>query len=153
MTCRKAYGSSTAHACKQLLCLAEYWATHDGVQQAHQQLERMRLTNVPAEPYIEAATVAAVYKVRAPSNSVHFLQPLLHGQSVEAATSCYCACVLHSLQPVLAIAAMLCFCCNQTKQKASAIHVSAASQANIAFVNCHPCTNSHGDQMVSIFVA
>ena len=46
-----------------MLCPAEYWATHDGVQQAHQLLERMRLTHVPAEPYIEAATIAAVYQV------------------------------------------------------------------------------------------
>ena len=43
--------------------LAEYWATHDGMQQAHQLLERMRLTKVPAEPYIEAAIIDAVYKV------------------------------------------------------------------------------------------
>ena len=42
---------------------AEYWASQGGMQQAHALLERMRLTNVPSEPYIEAATVDAVYKV------------------------------------------------------------------------------------------
>jgi len=43
---------------------AEYWATHDGMQQAHQLLERMRITKVPSGPYIEAATAEAVYQVR-----------------------------------------------------------------------------------------
>ena len=42
---------------------AEYWASQGGMQQAHSLLERMRLTKVPSEPYIEAATVEAVYKV------------------------------------------------------------------------------------------
>ncbi len=45
---------------------AEYWATHDGMQQAHQLLERMRITKVPSGPYIEATTVEAVYQVRTP---------------------------------------------------------------------------------------
>jgi len=45
---------------------AEYWATHDGMKQAHQLLERMRMTKVPSGPYIEAATVEAVYQVRTP---------------------------------------------------------------------------------------
>ncbi|DBA86980.1 TPA: hypothetical protein ACH3X2_000362 [Trebouxia sp. C0005] len=44
--------------------LVEYWATHDGMQQAHQLLERMRITKVPSGPYIEANTVEAVYQVR-----------------------------------------------------------------------------------------
>lgn len=44
------------------LC-AEYWASQGGMQQAHSLLERMRLTKVLSEPYIEAATVEAVYKV------------------------------------------------------------------------------------------
>ncbi|KAL0037487.1 hypothetical protein WJX79_010742 [Trebouxia sp. C0005] len=42
--------------------LVEYWATHDGMQQAHQLLERMRITKVPSGPYIEANTVEAVYQ-------------------------------------------------------------------------------------------
>ena len=45
-----------------MLCV-EYWASQGGMQQAHSLLERMRLTKVPSEPYIEAATVEAVYKV------------------------------------------------------------------------------------------
>lgn len=43
---------------------AEYWASQGGMQQAHSLLERMRLTKVPSEPYVEAATVEAIYKVR-----------------------------------------------------------------------------------------
>ena len=38
------------------------------MQQAHQLLERMRLTKVPSEPYIEASTVDAVYKVSLTDN-------------------------------------------------------------------------------------
>ena len=45
---------------------AEYWMAHNGVQQAHQLLERMKLTKVPVEPYVEPATIAAVYKVSIP---------------------------------------------------------------------------------------
>ena len=62
------------------LLLAEYWAAHEGTQQAHQLLERMRLTHVPSAPYIEAATVEAVYKVRAVSMTCQVLL-VMHDQS------------------------------------------------------------------------
>lgn len=51
----------------------EYWASQGGMQQAHALLERMRLTKVPSEPYVEAATVEAIYKVRC----------VWHGSSIE----------------------------------------------------------------------
>lgn len=38
-----------------------------GMQQAHQLLERMKLTKVPLEPYIERNTIEAIYKVRCDS--------------------------------------------------------------------------------------
>ena len=62
-----------AHTCIlpiiiEFFCCAEYWASQGGMQQAHLLLERMRLTKVPSEPYIEAATVEAVYKV---TSSLH----------------------------------------------------------------------------------
>ena len=44
------------------------------MQQAHLLLERMRLTKVPSEPYIEAATVETVYKV-IPLFHVHSMVP------------------------------------------------------------------------------
>ncbi|KAL3159996.1 hypothetical protein ABBQ38_010384 [Trebouxia sp. C0009 RCD-2024] len=53
---------------------AEYWAAQGGMQQAHALLERMRLTNVPSEPYIEAATVDAVYKVTSWSHMTGLLR-------------------------------------------------------------------------------
>lgn len=35
-----------------------------GLQQARQLLERMRLTKVPLEPYVDPNTIETVYKVR-----------------------------------------------------------------------------------------
>lgn len=46
-----------------------------GIQQAHQLLERMKLTKVPLEPYIESNVVEAMYKVRVVS--LHAQQFLL----------------------------------------------------------------------------
>ena len=57
-TCTTCPAPVHIHAC------AEYWVAQGGLQQAHQLLERMRLTKVPLEPYVESSTVEAVYKVR-----------------------------------------------------------------------------------------
>lgn len=48
----------------QTCASAEYWVAQGGLQQAHQLLERMRLTKVPLEPYVDPNTIETVYKVR-----------------------------------------------------------------------------------------
>ena len=73
------------HACilaSSVSCVlgAEYWASQGGMQQAHALLERMRLTKVPSEPYVEAATVEAIYKVRCVwhGSSINYIMQLCH---------------------------------------------------------------------------
>ena len=76
------------------------------MQQAHSLLERMRLTNVPSEPYIEAATVDAVYKV---TSSLHVIGIVTFDAAVVGGKAalqhcCQSACNGHVLLPMYAAA-------------------------------------------------
>lgn len=88
------------------------------MQQAHALLERMRLTKVPSEPYVEAATVEAIYKVRCVwhGSSIDCMKQLCHAAqssvlllySAAGMKLCTACLLLQSYLHVAALAVLEC---------------------------------------------